>query len=148
LIYREVVSPPLWLWAIILFFAGSFALAFGSALGAAWGIGSLAFAVVMVTWLLLLTRLRIEVGDGILRAGRARLPLHFTGEVLALTGEQARRKRGVEADPAAFLALRGWVTSAVVVENIDTDDPVPYWFISTRKPTALSQAILDARQTS
>src|SRR5262245_55868270 len=83
----------------------------------------------------------IEVTDARLVAGRASLPASAIDSVTALAAEAARRKRGTEADPRAFVLLRGWVTGAVVVTLDDRDDPTPYWFISSRRPEVLASTL-------
>lgn len=92
----------------------------------------------------------IEVTDAALRAGRARLPIRFVGEVVAITGEAASLARGRELDARAWLLLRGWVKDVVRVENTDPNDPAPYWLISSRRPDELVAALEAAKvaQTS
>jgi hypothetical protein len=82
-----------------------------------------------------------------LRAGRAELPASAIGEVTVLDAEAARRRRGVDADPRAFVVLRGWVRGAVTVQVNDPMDPTPYWFVSTRQAEALAAALRAASST-
>jgi hypothetical protein len=78
-------------------------------------------------------------------AGRAQLPLEFAGAVTPLDAEAARSLRGREADTRAFLYLRGGIPAAVRIDVDDSDDPAPYWYVSTRHPEALARAIEAAR---
>jgi hypothetical protein len=78
-------------------------------------------------------------------AGRARLPLWAVGDVVPLAADQARTARGTEADPRAFLLVRGYINPMVRVAVNDPADPVPYWLVSTRRPDELSAALSAAR---
>ncbi|MGV8969532.1 MAG: DUF3093 domain-containing protein [Microbacteriaceae bacterium] len=78
-------------------------------------------------------------------AGRARLPLSVVGEVRAFTGPEASLERGQKLDARAWLLIRGWITSVVTIEVVDTADPTPYWLVSTRRPVELVTALKQAR---
>jgi len=93
----------------------------------------------------------VAVEDDAFRAGRARLPLWAVGTVEPLDADQAHRARGPQADPRAFMLVRGYVGSMVRVVVEDPVDPVPYWLVSTRHPdrlTAALQAAGDAARSS
>jgi hypothetical protein len=83
----------------------------------------------------------IEVRDGELIAGRARLPLTAVGSATGFVADEAQAERGVRLDARAWLLIRGWVSPVVRVELDDPADPTPYWLISTRKPTELAAAL-------
>jgi len=87
----------------------------------------------------------IEVTDAALVAGRATIPLAFTGELTAYRGAAATLARGRELDARAWLLIRGWVSPVAKIDVLDPDDPTPYWLVSTRKPEALIEAISSAR---
>ena len=82
----------------------------------------------------------IEIGQGALKAGRARIPLHFVGSVSIARGEEARHARGPGLDARAWLLLRGDVDPVVRIEIVDEQDPTPYWLISSRRPDDLVSA--------
>lgn len=90
---------------------------------------------------LLLTTPTVEVADGELRAGRARLPLELVASVSAAHGADAVHERGVGLRADAWLLIRGWIPDVVRVELDDPDDPTPYWLISSRRADALASAI-------
>ena len=92
---------------------------------------------------LLATTATIEVSATTLRAGRARIPREFVGEVQAFEGVDATAQRGVELDARAWLLLRGWIGGVVRIEITDTADPTPYWLISSRRPAELMRALAD-----
>ena len=72
---------------------------------------------------------------------RATLPLGVVRSASPLDAASARLRRGTEADPRAFVLLRGWVSSAVIVELHDPVDPTPYWYVSSRRPEVLADTI-------
>ncbi|AYF99611.1 DUF3093 domain-containing protein [Protaetiibacter intestinalis] len=95
-------------------------------------------AIVVV---LLVTTPTVEVSDGELRAGRARLPLSVVAAVRAAHGADAVAERGVGLHADAWLLIRGWIPDVVRVELDDPQDPTPYWLISSRRADALAEAL-------
>jgi len=90
---------------------------------------------------LLLTSPTIQLRDGMLHAGRARLPLDVVGSVTAAHGADAVAERGVRLHADAWLLIRGWVPDLVRIELDDADDPTPYWIVSSRRADELAAAI-------
>ena len=88
----------------------------------------------------------IEVGDGMLRAGRAAISLDQTGEAVPAFDAEARVERGTGLDARAFLVIRGWVQPVVRVPITDPADPAPYWLLSSRRPRELAAAINGSRR--
>ncbi|MBU1249649.1 MAG: DUF3093 domain-containing protein [Actinobacteria bacterium] len=86
----------------------------------------------------------IEIAEGVLTAGRARISLRLLGSVEIARGEEARQARGPGLDARAWLLLRGDVDPVVRIEIADADDPTPYWLISSRRPDDLAIAISSA----
>lgn len=86
----------------------------------------------------------VSVADGMLVAGKARIPLEFVGEPEALTGASATLARGQRLDARAWLCIRGWIQPVVRVNIHDPQDPVPYWLISSRQPEELVAALKKA----
>jgi hypothetical protein len=84
---------------------------------------------------------RVDVEDGWLRAGRARISGEFLGTAEPLDPDATRRVAGREADARAFLLLRPYLKRAVRVSVNDERDPTPYWLVSTRDPEHLATAI-------
>ena len=83
-----------------------------------------------------------QEGGGVeLRAGEARLPLRFVGQVDVVPREGKQAALGPELDPAAFLMHRAWVGPVVRIEVTDPDANTPYWIVSTRDPDALVRAL-------
>jgi hypothetical protein len=88
-----------------------------------------------------LSRVRVQVADGELRAGEARLPLRHVGQVDVVPRAGKQVALGPELDPAAHLVNRAWVGPVVRIEVTDPDDDTPYWIVSTRDPDALVAAL-------
>jgi len=103
------------------------------------------YAAIVVA--LLMTTPLIEVRNGMLQAGSARVPLTATGLATPAEGEEARRQRGVELDARAWLLIRGWVHGLVRVPIDDPADPVPYWVVSSRHPGRMAEAINSSRRS-
>jgi hypothetical protein len=87
------------------------------------------------------------VGQGRLSAGRARIPVEYLGEPVALTAQEARDARGRDADPRSCMLVRGGIGGIVVVPVEDPDDPTPAWIVSTRTPDRLAAALRRAQLT-
>jgi len=145
--YTERLGVPLRWWVQATMMVASFWLALVVALPglAAWGITALVMAVVAAAYLTYGSAV-VEVADGRLRAGRARIELDHVGRVEALDREQARLAAGPQADARAFLLLRPYVHRAVRVEITDPSDPAPYWLLSTRHPEDLARALSGHRR--
>jgi hypothetical protein len=140
-IYRERLRTPWWFWAVAVFWAVTLGLAYGHAIGRPVGlaVGCAAFALAGLG--LLRVSALVTVSATGLTAGSARLPIDAIGAVAALDAETARHQRGQGADSRAFVLLRGWVPTAVRVVVDDRRDPTPYWYVSTRSPDQLAEAL-------
>lgn len=110
----------------------------------AWAVTAVALAL-MVTAFLSYGSARVEVREGHLRAGRARIPLSYVGAVRTLDVEGMRRQAGVDADARAHLVLRPYLKRGVRVDLTDPDDPTPYWLVASRRPEELAAALESAR---
>ena len=142
--YRERLWPSAWLFVATALVIPASLLVFlpiNLAVGVATAVVLYGACVV----LLLMSAPVIAVDGGILRAGRAHVPVDIIGETEAFRGEDARQERGPRLDARAWLLIRGWVDPVVRVRIEDPADPVPYWLISTRRPDELPAAIRSAR---
>lgn len=83
----------------------------------------------------------IEVKDGTLTAGKARIPIELLGPASVFRGDAATLQRGQRLDARAWLCLRGWVDPVVKIPLEDPDDPTPYWLVSSRNPEGLKAAL-------
>nr|WP_314844280.1 DUF3093 domain-containing protein [uncultured Microbacterium sp.] len=142
--YRERLSPSLWLLVTIALAGPMVALIFvpigstvalitGAAVSALLVVGSIAVTPV------------VAVQGDVLRAGRAHIDCHHLGEPVVLEGAAAREARGPGLPARGWHLIRGGIDGAVVVPNIDQDDPVTTWTISSRTPDRLAAAIRAAQ---
>lgn len=145
--YRERLRAPAswWITGMVTMFTFGSIVWFGFPLWTALVTYAALFAVT-AAFLLNWGRAKIEVSGAELAAGGDRLPLSDTGEVRALTEEQARALRGPRADPRAHLLIRPYLRQAVYVEVTAPDAPAPYWLLATRHPAELAAAIEDMRR--
>ena len=142
--YAERLTVPLRWWVQGTMLVASLWLATVVALppAAAWLVAGTALGL-LVALLLGYGAARIEVADGALRAGRARIGLDHLGAATALDADASRRLAGVDADARAYLLLRPYLKRAVRVDITDPTDPAPYWLLSTRRPDELAAALAD-----
>lgn len=143
--YEERVEAPSLLWLFVVVLSGSLGLAYGAALGVGWGLLAFGLSQALSTWWMLSLRARVAVEDGVLVAGRARLPLEFVGTVLTLDATETAYAAGPGADARAYLVLRGTDRPSVKVVLDDPADPTPYWLIVSRDPARLRDAIIAGR---
>ncbi|PFG43426.1 Protein of unknown function (DUF3093) [Isoptericola jiangsuensis] len=107
------------------------------------GVGVLVGAATVVA--LVATSPVVEVGDGVLRAGPARVPVDLLGRVTPIfSAEEMRVALGPDLDARAYVCLRSWARTGLRVELRDPGDPTPYWLVSTRRPDELAEALVAA----
>ena len=140
--YREKLSVPLRWWVQGTMLVATFWLAFVVAAPAlvAWS-ATAVLLLIMVGLFVGYGAPRVEVGDGWLRAGRARIAGEFLGDAEPLDAAETRRVAGPGADARAYLLLRPYLKRAVRVTVRDDRDPTPYWLVSSRDPEHLATAI-------
>ncbi|MWB97343.1 DUF3093 domain-containing protein [Agromyces seonyuensis] len=145
--YREKLVPTPWIFIATALLIPACILIFTPiALWLGIVIGILVYVITAVA--LWATSPVIEVGDGMLRAGAARIELAHVGEVAGFDGAAAIREKGTGLDARAYLVLRGWVHPVVRIPVVDEADPVPYWLVSTRRPNETAAAINGSRRPS
>ena len=140
--YDERLGVPLRWWALATMFLASMLLAFLVATPLWVALAGTAVLVALVLTLFLgYGAARISVHDGVLTAGRARIPLEHVGDVVPLGAEDTRALAGRDADARAYLLLRPYLRRAVRIGIDDPADPTPYWLVSTRRPDRLAAAL-------
>lgn len=145
--YRERLSPSLWLLVTAAVVGPMVALTF-TPLGSLPALLIGAAAGVAVITVLIAASPTIHVEETIVRAGRARIDARWLGEITAVTGEEARAARGPALPARGWHLIRGGIDGIVVVENIDPNDSVTAWTISTRTPDRLAAAIDAAKRAA
>lgn len=140
--HAERLSVPFRWWVQGTMLVATFWLAFVVATPAvvAWSATG-AVLLVMTGLFLSYGSPRVDVADGWLRAGRARIPGEYVGGAEPLDAAQTRHLAGPGADARAYLLLRPYLKRAVRVTIRDDRDPTPYWLVSTRDPEHLAAAI-------
>ena len=83
----------------------------------------------------------IEVRDGWLHAGKARIETSYLGEIEPLSAEDTWQAAGPKANALAYLLLRPYVRRAVKVTITDPADRTPYWLIASRHPDRFAAAL-------
>lgn len=146
--FQERLTPSMGIWLFVFLMTVSLGIAYGQAFGATIGltVGMLSTAVAAL--LLIATRDVIRVDDKVFRAGKARLPVRFIGDVIVLDQHKTRESLHANAHRNAFLLTKGWIHESVIVQNLDQSDPHPYWQVSSRQVQALSSALIKARMVS
>lgn len=92
-----------------------------------------------------LTTATVEVRDGELVAGRARIPVHLLGEPVALDRAEVLAALGPGSDARDYVLLRSWLPGGVAVPVRDPADPTPRWLVSSRSAADLAAAIARAQ---
>lgn len=143
--YRERLWPTPWIYiAPLLLVPASILVLAPVSMPAGIVTGIVLYAACIGT--LTLTSPTVEVADGMLRAGRAQIPLDQTGDAVAAYDAQARVEKGTGLDARAFLVIRGWIDPVVRIPVEDPADPVPYWLVSSRRANELAAAINGSRR--
>ncbi|WP_413319782.1 DUF3093 domain-containing protein [Agrococcus sp. 1P02AA] len=142
--HRERLVPSWWLPLVLLLLVPASLLVFlpvGMEVGV--GVAAVLYAAIMLA--LWFGAPVVELRDGVLRAGRARIGVDDLGEADALEGAAARTAMRSGWDPAAHHVISPWTTSLVRVPVTDAADPTPSWVVSTRRPRQLAAAISAAQ---
>jgi hypothetical protein len=112
------------------------------------GLAGAILVTVAVEGLLFLRAPRLEVSDGVLAVGPARIPVSLTGDTAHYRKADAMQARGPGLDARAFTLFRGWVDPVARIDLTDPQDPTPYWLVSTRHPELLREAIAAERDAT
>jgi len=140
--HHERLSVPFRWWVQGTMLVATFWLAFVVATPALVAWSATAFLLLAMALLFVVYGSpRVEVEDGWLRAGRARISGEFLGGAEPLDPAATRRVAGPEADARAYLLLRPYHPRPVRVTVRDDRDPAPYWLVSSRHPEQLAAAV-------
>ena len=139
--FREVIRPPLWLLAFIYFMFLSLVIAVWAALGNFSALVSLLLLTAALFLIAIRSKSEVLVSGGELRAGGAHIDVKYLGDIETLSRDQMRLLRTRDADPAAFLAIKFWVSTGVKITLNDQCDPTPYWLISCKKMNELKNTL-------
>jgi hypothetical protein len=140
--YRERLTAPLRWWVQVTMFLATIwlALIVSTPAWLAWTATGACTAVAFGLVAYIGSAL-VEVSDGQLRAGRARIPTRLLGVPEELGKDDTRRVLGVDADARAYLLTRPYLKRSVRVPVHDPADRTPYWLVATRHPDRLAAAL-------
>lgn len=144
--YRERLSPSLWAIVSAAVAAPMAALVLTRIDTTLALVGGILVGVAIVG-LMIAGSPSVGVQDGVLTAGRAHIDVVHTGEVVALTGDEARHARGPGLEPRSWHVIRGGIDGVVIVQITDPVDPAPSWVMSSRTPDRLAAAVRRAQAT-
>jgi hypothetical protein len=119
----------------------SLVIAFWAALGNQSALLSFIALTLLLIFIAVKSKSEILVADGQLMAGGAHIDLKYLGEVQSLNRDEMRLLRTRDADPAAFLAIKFWISTGVKITLNDQRDPTPYWLVSCRKMEELKNTL-------
>ena len=144
-VFQERLWPSLGMWTFAFIMTISLGIAYGRAYGNELGLIVAVTTTLAVAVGIVVNTPLVQVDELNFRAGRARLPLQYVGQIQILDEKQSRRARSTDANSNAHFQLRGGIKSTLIVEVTDPQDPHPYWQVSTRKPDALIAALNSAK---
>lgn len=141
MLFREVMRPPLWLLAFIYFMFLSLVIAIWAALGNFSALLSFIILTITLGVIAVMAKGEVRVKDDELVIGKAHIKLKYLKDVQILDEDQMRLLRTRDADPAAFLAIKFWISTGVKITLDDERDPTPYWLVSCRKSKELKSTL-------
>jgi len=102
---------------------------------------SVPLACMVLLWM---GRHRVQLCDGELKVGPARVPVHYLGQVEVIHPAGKRRALGPDLDPAAFMLHCAWIGPMLRIAVTDSADPTPYWVFSVRRAEKLATLLRDS----
>ncbi len=69
------------------------------------------------------------------------LRIKYLADVEILDKNAMSLLRTRDADPAAFLAIKFWISTGVKITLKDQRDPTPYWLVSCKKGKELKNTL-------
>lgn len=128
-----MLRPPIWLLAFIYFLLLSLVIAIWAAFDTSAAVAALSAATVTLIYAAISMRSSISIDERELRIDRAHIDLKYIGNVDVLNTSQMRLLRTRDADPAAYLAIKFWISTGVKITVLDPRDPTPYWLVTSKR---------------
>jgi len=144
-LFHERLWPGFGICAFLSVMTMSLGIAYGHAYGSVAGLLVGIGATVFLVGSLFVNAPVVCVDNLVVRAGKARLPLRYTGEVRLINRQVGRAAVRNNVNHQAYLLVRSWISDSLLITVADTADPHPYWQISSRRPKALLAAIEAAK---
>jgi hypothetical protein len=132
-IFKEVLRPPIWLLTFIYFLLLSLVIAIWAAFDTSAAVSALIAATIALIYAAVAMRSSISIDERELRIDRAHIDLKYIGGVDVLNTSQMRLLRTRDADPAAYLAIKFWISTGVQITVLDPRDPTPYWLVTSKR---------------
>jgi hypothetical protein len=137
--YHERVTVPFSYWAIALFFGLTFVTAVTFMLGEAILVFSTLATAGLIAWTLIAWGSQTITVESLgVRVGRSLLEWRYVGQVAPVDRQQRQR---IVSREDVHLALRPYISEAVVIGVADEADPHLCWLVSTRDPEGMVRAI-------
>lgn len=146
-LYRERLWPGVGICAFLSLMTVSLGIAYGHAYGTMAGFVVGVLSTTLLIGSMFLNSPIVQVDNLVVRAGKARLPLRFVGDLKFLDTQATRSAIRGNVHHQAYLLVRTWTPNSVLLTVTDTTDPHPYWHISSRDSKALLSAIETAKIT-
>jgi hypothetical protein len=137
-IFKEVLRPPIWVLAFIYFLLLSLVIAFWAAFDNRVALITFLLATMAIIYISISMRSTITFDGKELRIDLAHIEVKYLGQVENLTPPQMRLLRTRDADPAAFLAIKFWLSTGVKITILDPRDPTPYWLVTSKRGEELA----------
>jgi hypothetical protein len=141
-IFKEVLRPPIWLLAFIYFLLLSLVIAIWAAFDNNVALVAFIVATIAIVYIAIAMRSTITLDSEELRIDRAHIEIKYLGSATVLDSQTMRLLRTRDADPAAYLAIRFWISKGIKITIVDPSDPTPYWLITSKRGEEIA-ALLD-----
>jgi hypothetical protein len=130
---------PWWWWlAALALSLGAAAEVHGGADGWRAVVPYVVLPVLAIAALAWLSRQQVSIRDGVLHVPGARAPVTAFGPAEVLTKQAYRQWRGTRAQRDAWVRVRPWFRTGVLLPVVDPEDDTPYWLIGSRQPQRLA----------
>ena len=141
MLFKEVIRPPLWLLAFIYFMFLSLVIAVWAALGNFSALVTLIALTLALLAIAVTAKSEVRIIEDELVIGKAHIGVKYLAGVEILDKNAMRLLRTRDADPAAFLAIKFWMSTGVKITLNDPRDPTPYWLVSCKKGKELKSTL-------
>jgi len=141
-IFKEVLRPPIWLLAFIYFLLLSLVIAIWAAFDNNVALVAFITATIAIVYIAIAMRSTITLDSEELRIDRAHIEIKYLGSATVVDSQTMRLLRTRDADPAAYLAIRFWISKGIKITIVDPRDPTPYWLITSKRGEEIA-ALLD-----
>ncbi len=141
MLFKEVIRPPLWLLAFIYFMFLSLVIAVWAALGNFSALITFIALTIALLAIAVMARSEVRVIENELVIGKAHIGVKYLADVEILDKDAMSLIRTRDANPAAFLAIKFWISTGVKITLEDKRDPTPYWLVSCKKGQELKNTL-------